>query len=78
MLEALAQPKPTVAPHTNHLRAHLRQYKSSKEMQSLRKIQVEDWEDEAFADEAVEEEELARVQQEIERIHQEHETITRR
>jgi cob(I)alamin adenosyltransferase len=39
----------------------------------LEQIQIEDWEDEA-----VEEEELPRVQQEIERPRQEQESITRR
>jgi hypothetical protein len=39
---------------------------------------VEDWKGKAFEDEAAEEAELARVQQEIERLHQEQEDITRR
>jgi hypothetical protein len=39
---------------------------------------VKDWEDEAFKDEATEDEELARVQQKIERPRQEQEAITRR
>jgi hypothetical protein len=38
---------------------------------------VDDWEDEAFEDEATEGEELARVQLEIERLRQEQEAITR-
>jgi hypothetical protein len=33
----------------------------------LDQVQVEDWEDESFEDKAAEEEELARVQQDIER-----------
>jgi hypothetical protein len=37
---------------------------------------VEDWEDESFEDATTEEPELAKVQQEIERLHQEQETIT--
>jgi hypothetical protein len=44
----------------------------------LEQIQVEDWEDETFEDEVVEEVELARVHQEIGRIRQEQEAITRR
>jgi hypothetical protein len=44
----------------------------------LEQIQMEHWEDKAFEDEAAKEEELARVQQEIERLHQEQEAITRR
>jgi hypothetical protein len=39
---------------------------------------VEDWEDGAFKGEAAQEEELARVQQEIERFRQEQESITRK
>jgi hypothetical protein len=39
-------------------------------------IQMQDWEDEPFDDEVEEEEELARVQQEIERLHQEQKAIT--
>jgi hypothetical protein len=39
---------------------------------------MEDWEDEAFEDEALEEAEVARVQQEIEHLLQEQEVITRR
>jgi hypothetical protein len=44
----------------------------------LKQLQVEDWEDEAFDDEAAEEAELARVQQEIEHLYQEQEAITDR
>jgi hypothetical protein len=44
----------------------------------LEQIQVEDWEDEAFEGEPTEEAKLARVQQKIERFHQEQEVITRR
>jgi hypothetical protein len=44
----------------------------------LEQIQVEDWEDEGLEDKAVEEEELARIQQEIKRLHQEQEVIVRR
>jgi hypothetical protein len=39
---------------------------------------VENWEEEVLEDEVVEEEELARVQQEIKKLHQEQEAITRR
>jgi hypothetical protein len=39
---------------------------------------VEDWENEAYGDKVIEEEELARFQQEIERLHQEQKVITRR
>jgi hypothetical protein len=44
----------------------------------LELIQVEDWEDEAFEEEVAAEVEQARVQQEIEHLHQEHKAITRR
>jgi hypothetical protein len=44
----------------------------------LKQLQVEDWEDETSEVKAAEEAELARVQQEIERLHQEQEVITRR
>jgi hypothetical protein len=44
----------------------------------LEQIQVEDWEEEWLKDEATEEEELARVLQEIKRLHQEQKAITRR
>jgi hypothetical protein len=44
----------------------------------LEQIQAEDWEHEVFDDEFIVEVELARVQQEIERLHQEQETITHR
>jgi hypothetical protein len=39
---------------------------------------VQDWVEEVFEDEVVEEEELLRVQHEIERLHEEHESIMRR
>jgi hypothetical protein len=39
---------------------------------------VQDWDEEAYKDEAAKEEELIRVQQEIERLRQEQESITRR
>jgi hypothetical protein len=42
-----------------------------QENTELEQIQLKDWEDEASQDKAVEEAELARVQQEIERLHQE-------
>jgi hypothetical protein len=42
-----------------------------QENTELEQIQLKDWEDEASQDEAAEEAELARVQQEIERLHQE-------
>jgi hypothetical protein len=41
----------------------------------LEQLQVEDWEDEVSEDEAIEEAKVARVQQEIGRLHQEHESI---
>jgi hypothetical protein len=44
----------------------------------FKKHQVEDWEDEVLEDKAVEEEELTKVQQEIEGLRQEQETIIRR
>jgi hypothetical protein len=44
----------------------------------IEQIQVEDWENEAYGDKVIEEEELARFQQEIERLHQEQKVITRR
>jgi hypothetical protein len=44
----------------------------------LEQIQVEDWEDDDLKDEVAKEEELAWVQQGIERLHQEQEVITRR
>jgi hypothetical protein len=44
----------------------------------LEQLQVKDWEDKASEDKAEEEAELARVQQEIKRLHQEIEAITRR
>jgi hypothetical protein len=44
----------------------------------LEQIQVEDWEDEAYEIEAAEEAELVRVQQELDRLHQEQEALTRR
>jgi DNA-directed RNA polymerase specialized sigma24 family protein len=78
MVEALAQPKLMEGPCTSHPSGHLHRYKSSRAMSSLSKgnvqlkqIHVEDWEDEDPEDEATEEEELARVQQEIERLHKE-------
>jgi hypothetical protein len=37
----------------------------------LEQVQLQDWEEEAFEDEAAEEEELLRVQQEIKRLYQE-------
>jgi hypothetical protein len=40
-------------------------------------IQVEDWENEAYKDEDAEEEELARVHQEMKRLRKEQEAITR-
>jgi hypothetical protein len=43
----------------------------------LEQVQVRDWEEEAFEDEAAEEE-LLRVQQEIEKLYQELESIMRR
>jgi hypothetical protein len=49
-----------------------------QEHAKLKQLQVEDWEEEFSEDEAIEEAELARVQQEIERLHQEKEAITRR
>jgi hypothetical protein len=39
---------------------------------------MQDWEEEASEDEPAEEEELFRVQQEIERLRQEHKSIMRR
>jgi hypothetical protein len=44
----------------------------------LEQIQVEDWEDENLKDETTMEEELTRIKQEIERLHQEQEVIMRR
>jgi hypothetical protein len=44
----------------------------------LEQLQVEDWEDALLEDKATEEVELARVQQEIERLRQEQEVIIRR
>jgi hypothetical protein len=44
----------------------------------LDQAQIEDQEDETFEDKATEEEELTRVQQEIEKFCQEQEAITRR
>jgi hypothetical protein len=44
----------------------------------LEQIQVEDWEDEPYEIEAAEEAELVRVQQELDRLHQEQEALTRR
>jgi hypothetical protein len=44
----------------------------------LEQIQVEDWEDEAYEIKAAEEAELVRVQQELDRLHQEQEALTRR
>jgi hypothetical protein len=41
-------------------------------------VQIQDWEEEAFEDKAVEEEQLIRVQQEIETLRQEQESIQRR
>jgi hypothetical protein len=49
-----------------------------QEHAELEHLQVSDWEDEASKDEAAEEERLARVHQEIERLRQEQEAITRR
>jgi tRNA C32,U32 (ribose-2'-O)-methylase TrmJ len=44
----------------------------------LEQVQLQDWEEEAFEDETAKKEELFRVQQEIERLHQEQEFIMRR
>jgi hypothetical protein len=44
----------------------------------LEQLQVKDWEDVVSEDEATEEAELVRVQQEIERLWQEQEAITKR
>jgi hypothetical protein len=44
----------------------------------LEQVQLQDWEEEVSEDEAVEEEELVRVRQEIKRPHQEQESIMRR
>jgi hypothetical protein len=49
-----------------------------QENAELEQLQVEDWEDDIIEDKAVEEAELAKVQQEIERLRQEQEAITRR
>jgi hypothetical protein len=49
-----------------------------QENAGLKQLQVKDWEDDTYEDEGVEEAELARVQQEIERLCQEQEAITRR
>jgi predicted phosphohydrolase len=54
MSEALAQPKPMEVSST---------------FAKFKQLQVEDWKDEVSEDEATEEAELARVQQEIERLH---------
>jgi hypothetical protein len=49
-----------------------------QENAELKEVQVDGWEDEASEDEVIEEAELAKVQQDIERLHQEKEAITRR
>jgi hypothetical protein len=50
----------------------------TQEHVELEQLQVEDWEDALLEDKATEEVELARVQQEIERLRQEQEAIIRR
>jgi hypothetical protein len=50
----------------------------AQEHVELVQLQVEDWEDALLEDKATEEVELARVQQEIERLQQEQEAIIRR
>jgi hypothetical protein len=84
MAKAPVQPKPTEVPRTNHPCGHLCRYKSSKETSSSSKSnyktidEEEASEDEAIneeelfrvqEDEAIDEEELFRVQQEIERLY---------
>jgi hypothetical protein len=65
------------APCTNHPQAPS-QAQVTQEHAGSGQHQIEDWEEELSEDEVVEEEELAGVQQEIERHYQEQEASTRR
>jgi hypothetical protein len=65
------------APHQSLTRASLPR-QVIQDNTELEQIQVEDWEDEAYEIEAAEEAELVRVQQELDRLHQEQEALTRR
>jgi hypothetical protein len=72
MAESLAQPKPMEVTLTSHLCGHLLPTQVIQGDTELDQVQVQDWDEEAYEDEAVEEEEeLIRVQQEIERLCQE-------